>query len=153
VTQLIYDNTVHYLGRIWAPEAMEARILHAIESLKDVDFDTIAVTGLSGTLFGITLAHRLHKNFLVIRKAGAKSHSWIAVEGQLGHKWLFVDDLIDSGATLARVMLAVAKLVPRYQECDYVGAYLYSDEYYRKPEDEDGWQSYLKQTQGAYTNV
>jgi hypothetical protein len=86
-----------------------------------------------------TLAHGLDVYWAVVRKPSESHHAERVLEGKLGHRWLFVDDFIASGATLARVRLAVAHEITRgmneFQFHDgsyafdfstrYVGAYLY----------------------------
>jgi hypothetical protein len=81
----------------------KAYVRAARKALKDVDFDTIVVTGLSGMGAGSILAHSMGKNLFVIRKGGEQTHDWRAGFGVMGKKWIFLDDLIDSGSTWHRV--------------------------------------------------
>lgn len=147
--ETVYDQTVSYLARIWSREAMDKKIADAEATLKDVDFDTIVCTGLSGTLFGLTLAHRMNKMLLIVRKRGAHTHSAYPVEGQLGRSWLFVDDLVDSGDTRLTVINAVAKIVPPHIEVKFVGQYLYCYDEFDKLWAWDDWDIALKSAQDS----
>ncbi|WP_280395528.1 phosphoribosyltransferase [Nocardia brasiliensis] len=100
--------------------------------LKDVHFDTLVGTGLSGALMIPTLARALSVDFLLIRKPNDGSHARSNCEGRLGEKWLFVDDLIDTGETLRRVYREVGEAATaRGHATGFVGAYLYESTRYR----------------------
>lgn len=112
-------------------------ISNAVARLGELDFDTLAGTGMSGSIVIPLLARALDKHFLLIRKDGAGAHTDAHV-GVLGERWLFVDDFISSGATKQRVADAVADIVKtanrwlgasqvteRYAPV-YVGDYLYA---------------------------
>lgn len=112
--------------------------------LARVDFDTIAVTGVSGTIAGTVLAQAFGKHLFVVRKADDNStHSSLRFQGYLGKRWLFVDDLVSSGRTRRHVAQGVTNAVQHgyrvksmYHEgvamdtsdftTDYVGTYLYA---------------------------
>lgn len=96
------------------------------------DYDTLVGTGLSGALVIPPLAEALGKKWLVVRKPEDGSHASYPAEGQLGRRWIFVDDLISSGKTKRRVLDAVATIVADgwrngEWETAYVGDYLYND--------------------------
>lgn len=73
---------------------------------KRVDFDTFVVTGISGAILGPLAAFTLDKNLLFVRK-GESCHSFKQVAGNLGKRWVFLDDFIESGETLRRCMQRV----------------------------------------------
>jgi hypoxanthine phosphoribosyltransferase len=75
------------------------------QMVREVAFDTIVVTGTSGTLFGPLLAHIGRKRLVLVRKVGDGSHSSRVIEGQVnnGDKLVFVDDFVSSGETARRV--------------------------------------------------
>jgi adenine/guanine phosphoribosyltransferase-like PRPP-binding protein len=79
----------------------------AKKSLKLTEFDTIVVTGISGIAFGSILSFLLKKQLVIVRKGGERAHSSRKVESNITGKnigkWVFVDDLIDTGKTLKRV--------------------------------------------------
>lgn len=107
------------------PRAIAER---AAEALRGVDFDVIVVSGTSGLLIGPSLAVAMGKRLAIVRKPNDASHSMHLVEGWYGGRWLFVDDLIDSGTTCARVAEAYVEACrskSAAQTC--VGAYLYGE--------------------------
>ena len=66
-------------------------------------FDAIAFSGMSGALVGPSLADRLNKKILVVRKeadVSSNQHNAYFVEGYRGPgRYIFVDDLIATGST------------------------------------------------------
>ena len=91
----------------------------ATRKLQDVPFDTLVGTGVSGTIFVPILARELDKHWMIVRKDKSE-HSTSMLEGQLGHRWLFCDDLIDTGATLKRVRKTIKDTLTereRYGAC------------------------------------
>lgn len=76
------------------------------DRLGDLEYDTIIGTGLSGALVVPTLARELDKHWAIVRKEDG-SHSSNMVEGTVGRRWLFVDDFVDSGATMRRVISTI----------------------------------------------
>jgi len=104
----------------------------AFEFLADKEFDTMIGTGLSGSLIIPVLAREFGSDFnwAIIRKDPGSSHASTELEGYIGKRWIFVDDLIDSGATLKRVKQVVADRCKANSYWDghkteYVGTYLY----------------------------
>lgn len=100
--------------------------------LANVDYDTMIGTGLSGSLVVPALARALGKQWAIIRKTGESSHSAKPFEGQIGDRYIFVDDFIASGATRDRVTSAVADIAERWGEQYpmFVGSYLYDEPAY-----------------------
>lgn len=74
-----------------------------------MEFDVIVCTGVSGVTFGSALAYSMDKILTVVRKEHEQNHSGRTVEGipTEPFKYLFVDDLIDSGTTLVNVLRAL----------------------------------------------
>lgn len=93
-----------------------------------LDFDTVVVTGVSGTLMGGVIAHALDCNLVVVRKPDdVSTHSYRRIEGDLGRRWVFLDDLIDTGSTRRRVLREVrahvAKVRETYSSPDFLYGY------------------------------
>lgn len=112
-----------YLEKAFAPGLIE----DARARLAGIDFDTMVGTGISGALVVGVLGRALGKNFAVVRKENdtvMSNHSGHAIEGLLGKRWVFVDDLIASGATRARVLRVVKETD---DETKFVGTYTYGD--------------------------
>lgn len=90
------------------------------------EFDTLVGTGLSAALVLPTLAHRADKHFAIVRKPEDSTHSCHALEGQLGKRWIFVDDLMESGATFVRVWDAIEGVrINRGFDTKFQGGLLY----------------------------
>src|SRR5688500_5050002 len=82
------------------------RIVREIESW---DFDAIAVCGTSGLLVGPSVAMMMDKEIIVVRKKEDKAHSCFRVENKYAGRFIFLDDLIDSGNTLNHVINAIPR--------------------------------------------
>lgn len=79
--------------------------------LADVDFDTLVGTGFSGGIVIPALALAMGKKFVLIRKETDDSHHGRGrLLGDLGNKWIFVDDFVSSGKTRKRVLDKIAEL-------------------------------------------
>lgn len=123
------DDT--YMDEVHKPELL---LSLANDFLEGVEFDTLVGTGLSGTIAVTDLARRLGKNYLVVRKPNDGTHSHLPVEGKLGKRWLFVDDLVSTGSTFARVWDVLHKLCrEREFETEFAGTFLYNARYYHPP--------------------
>lgn len=118
-----------YLGPLSDPLEFKKSINKAVRKLSKVkdEFDAIALIGCSG-YFGAPLALRLQKPLILVRKEDdAKKKCNRHIESsKLYTKYLFVDDLIDCGTTITRVINQISKDFPS-SEC--VGVYLYNPNY------------------------
>jgi len=101
----------------------------AREELAGVEFDTIVGTGFSGGVVVPALAMALGVNFVLIRKEDDDSHHGPGrLIGELGDKWVFVDDFVSSGRTKRRVVEKIeAAAIVEDQSTEYVGDYLYAN--------------------------
>lgn len=124
----------------------------AKRALVDVDFDTIVGTGFSGGIVIPALALRLRKKFVLIRKEGDDSHHGGGrLLGELGQRWIFVDDFVSGGNTRRRVISKISQAVTWNEtwtvqspvETTLVGQYMYtnnwSDEGPQFQPFESGW--------------
>ena len=105
-------------------ETVSDHIGSALYSIGEID--ALVGTGLSGAMAVPLIAHALGKRMCVVRKEDdVGTHSCSRFEGnmQAGDRWLFVDDLIDSGASFVRVHTAIRK---RYRgQFEFAGVSLY----------------------------
>lgn len=120
-----------YLEQLIDPNSRKDTIDKAVEYLrnieKDYPFDAIAFTGMSGALIGVPVADILGKGLIAVRRKDDKSnHSGRAVEGVKASRYVIIDDLIATGATLFHVRDSIKWWHP---EASLVGVYLY----YSKP--------------------
>jgi len=83
----------------------------------------VVCTGLSGTL-AIAVAHRAGCPVCFLRKRGDDSHSSKKFEGYLADEVVLIDDLVDTGTTLKRV---IADLTP--QGVTVVASLLWNGDY------------------------
>ena len=90
------------------PDALTERVK---QLLKGTRYDTIVGTGLSGTLVVPYVARKLHKHWLIVRKPNDGSHSSFKAEGELGQRWVFLDDFVDTGETRDRCRNVVESVV------------------------------------------
>jgi len=119
------DLRTTYMRGVHDPEHLMAL---AQKHIKGVDYDTLVGTGLSGTIAVTELARRLGKKYLIVRKPGDGTHSSLPVEGKLGKRWIFVDDLISTGTTATRVSETIEKVTARRGfKTRCVGVFLYAD--------------------------
>lgn len=110
-----------------------ALILRAWRDDPAVAFDSIVATGLSGTLIALPLAARLHTHVAIVRKH-TTDHSDLVVEGTIGHRWMLLDDLVCSGATVRYCRRAIAaQLVAEGGRTlpTFVGVYCYLQQTWR----------------------
>ena len=94
-----------YMGMAFeSPKKLIGYISKTLKRSK-LEFDTIAVRGMSGALIGPTLAYVLDKHLLVIRKDGENTHSSYKVEGNVNaRKVLIVDDFVSTGDTVQHII-------------------------------------------------
>ena len=101
------------------------RCIAALDSA-DIDFDTIAVQGVSGLLIGVPLSAALEKGLIIVRRPGDIQEmtfpSGIRGYGK-GQKILFVDDCVRTGATVKRVEEKLNELCQPYT---FAGALFYN---------------------------
>lgn len=110
----------------------EAVIRHFRQMMKGVKFDTLVGTGVSGTVAALLLARATRKHYAIVRKPSESTHSCNRIEGIVGRRWLFVDDLVCSGDTRHRVKKAMKHFCERHEwTTQYVGAYLYYTKRYQ----------------------
>lgn len=105
---------------------LESVIDRAAESLGNVDFDTLVGAGMSGGIVVPALAVRMGKKFTLVRKDEDDSHHGGGrLVGQLGPRWIFVDDFVSFGRTRSRVIQKIQEALPLPTATTMVGQYLY----------------------------
>lgn len=71
----------------------------------DLEFDSIAFTGMSGALIAPLVCEKLGKNLIMVRKESDKNHSDMLIEAEkVGEKYIIIDDLVFSGETLCHII-------------------------------------------------
>lgn len=99
----------------------------AKERLAEVEFDTLVGTGFSGGIVIPALALAMGKKFVLIRKETDDSHHGGGqLLGELGERWIFVDDFVSSGRTRNRVINKIDDAARDYEMVTkFVGQYMY----------------------------
>lgn len=99
----------------------KAIVKKVIADLKGVDFDAIAVQGVSGLIMGPIVAYLMNKNLVVVRKQGEKSHASQLVESPVSSgKYVILDDFVNSGTTARTIRDAIKKA---HLDMELVGGY------------------------------
>lgn len=99
-----------------------ASLINLIKS-SNLEFDAIAMMGMSQLVVGSIIANALGKGIYIIRKKGESSHAYHTEEGAIADKYIIIDDFIGEGKTLAE---EISRL-PDGAKC--VGLFFYTDHY------------------------
>lgn len=106
----VHRTHASYLEQMWRdPGKVVATFLAKLREYP-LEIDTLIGRGISGALSAQLIATATGLNYAVVRKEGESAHSYRRVEGRVGRRWLFVDDLIDTGETLKATVTAVNTL-------------------------------------------
>lgn len=121
---LAYSHCGYIKRAIESVERDAAVRIACADMLDKRRFDTIAVSGVSGLIFGPILAYRMHKELLVVRKSDdIHNHSRQIVEGFVASRqYIIVDDQVALGSTVRRMQDEIHIATPLAQ-C--VGIYVY----------------------------
>lgn len=127
-------------------------IAATVKALKNsgLEFRSIVCTGLSGMMIAPVVAERLGARLVIVRKDESSHGSDIETSGIIG-SYIILDDFIETGATLDRVIEKINDNGYLMGEC--VGAFLYrQDSKYRvteyKERNPDLWVEYNKTRNG-----
>lgn len=119
-----YDSCYYGKKIYQEPEAVINRFVeYMAHDTAANDHDTIIGTGVSGSLAAALLAVTTGRMYAVLRKDGAHNHSSRRLEGQVGRRWIFVDDFVSGGGTRQRVRDFMTSKFG--DDATYVGDWLY----------------------------
>jgi adenine/guanine phosphoribosyltransferase-like PRPP-binding protein len=113
-----------YLKDFLNPSSMRDKIAQAVKALEPQAhlFDSIAFTGMSGTLIGPPVAMALSKEVIMVRKPDQSTHSSMTVEGNYGSRsYIILDDMRASGATEHRIVRAISSDIPSAVYMGFLG--------------------------------
>lgn len=80
--------------------SLSSVIKEAKKNLAEVEYDTLIGTGFSGGIVVPAMALALGKKFALVRKETDDSHHGRGrIMGEIGERWVFVDDFVGSGTT------------------------------------------------------
>jgi orotate phosphoribosyltransferase len=98
----------------------------AVINDNELEFDAIAFRGMSGAMIAPMVAVKLKKNLIMVRKEEPHQghHSRFKVEGGIrdSERYVVVDDLVSSGATVAQIRRDIARI---NSETKFVGVVTY----------------------------
>lgn len=104
-------------------ESCDTALELAAHRLKNVQFDTVVFTGVSGAIFAPVLAHKLGKEIVVVRKT-MDTHSDNTIEGYRHvSKYIIVDDFVSTGATVKYLIKRMHQFAP---DAICAGVYTYN---------------------------
>lgn len=108
-------NNSTYLAHVFEPEILKKTSELARKQIrkfqKKYPFDTLVFTGVSGMSLGFILSRDLGIPVLLIRKSGERSHANGIIEGYCtGKSYLIVDDFVDTGSTIRRIVRRMNKI-------------------------------------------
>lgn len=143
-------------------------VRRCMEMLHDIrkDFDTIAISGMSGALVGPAVATRMRKGLLIVRKDVSRepAHSHLQVEGVYAPRYVIIDDFASTGGTISRIQelvesamrgeLPVAPQLVRvvlYSDSDDYSHRL-PDRFYGKHEQLWSWEKWVRTHRGVQAN-
>ena len=111
-------------------------IIKAVCDLRKIKdgFDSIACCGVSGLMVVPQIAELLNKQIIVVRK-GEKCYSEFRTEGVAPLRYIILDDLICSGATVKHIKRT---LKSEYSRSSCIGVYCYLPDECAYRADEDG---------------
>lgn len=99
------------------PDVLRDTIEKTVLALTGIQFDALAFRGASGLLVGPSVALRLNKTMILVRKPEEKTlgecHSWNNCEGDRGaRRYIIVDDFVCEGNTARKIVEAIKEWAP-----------------------------------------
>lgn len=111
-----YQHHIQCAGHLYAslsPDTRRETVKQVIRCLSPLDFDAIAIRGLSGLLIAPIVAMEMNKTLLVVRKPDEKCHSSKRIEGDYNtRRYVILDDFISSGSTVYAIYDEIKERLP-----------------------------------------
>lgn len=142
-----YSNSENFKEKVQTV----ADLIQKLQANPKTAFDALVVCGKSGMSVAFALKMLMHVNIVVVRKTGDNSHGR-AVEGPYCSitRLVFLDDLISSGTTLAKLKRKLSKEAKETDQTapEVIGAILYGCNTYSGFEHKTpGWREGTKNMQ------
>lgn len=93
-----------YFNEAIDPSTRVEVVDRVVRDLSGTGIDTIVVSGMSGVVVGAVAAIRLGVNLVIVRKPDDSTHSRDNIVGTIGNKYVVLDDFVESGATVNRIV-------------------------------------------------
>lgn len=124
--ELSPEIEAEYLVEIFKPKMFKPLIDRAIRTIQNFEndnpFDGIAFSGVSGAALAFPISYLTGKHLICVRKEPS-SHGKHKVIGLVNaERYIIVDDQIDSGATINRIVTSIGERSP---EAELVGIYVF----------------------------
>jgi hypothetical protein len=115
-----FHDCASHLDPLINVELLKVTVKNAVKAIKllglEDKFDAIAFRGLSGSLVAPSVALKLGKTLLAVRKE-EECHSSRQVEGDLGaDRYIIIDDFVSSGETINEIRKAIIQRVKQYKK-------------------------------------
>lgn len=124
-----------YLAETLSPASRRDTVRRVVRAIKKskIEFDAIAFRGMSGALIAPLVADKLDKSVILVRKKEDNTHSSYKIEtdNEKITRYIIVDDLISSGATMREIRKQIALEGACFRKTDCVGVFLYSETWAR----------------------
>lgn len=125
----MFGITSEYLHDILDVKSLKQIISTTVRHLKPYqdDFQAIAFRGMSGAIVAPTVACRLNKEIVVVRKKGLNAHSSLIVEGSRNiGRYIIIDDFVCEGFTILSIQREIKKFCPE-AKCSGLYMYMYGN--------------------------
>lgn len=141
-------DCVYHLRKVLNPIALNKHMDYVVPVIRALKrkhkFQAIAVTGLSGIIYGSVLSARINVPLTVVRSSGVSCHSPKRIEGRRAArlskiKYAIVDDFISSGKTVRRIISRIKNYHDSTMEPAIAFFYLMKAEAHDTPV----WKDYL----------
>jgi hypothetical protein len=118
-----------YGDKFYDATAFAGVVDNVIRNLRPIDFDVVVFRGFSGAVVGPVVALKMGKNWAFVRKHDDNSHSSSRIEGSIIGRYVIVDDFIDSGATIRKIIEDVSYTYP---DAVCLGAFFYDQSWHSR---------------------
>jgi hypothetical protein len=120
-------NLTYSANGLISTEELATRLRTATRGIR---YDTIIGTGVSGALVVPAVGRAIRKHWALIRKDRDSIHAaGVHFEGEIGERFIIVDDFVRTGATIANILrkvtVAHGEYLTRLPKPEFVGVWQY----------------------------
>lgn len=103
------DFVCGYMDSFYRPSTEQIEIWSEIIIEHAANVNGLVGTGMSGSLVIPLLAQYMEVDYVLLRRENDSSHSDSRWNGKMGDRLVIVDDFVESGKTLERLLRAISK--------------------------------------------